>query len=59
MASIGQLLSRTFFWTYERGTWQYDLAVILILIFVLATPGRWFNEQPQTGVAPYPAKSSI
>jgi hypothetical protein len=56
MASIGQILSRTFFWTYERGTWQYDLAVILILIFVLATPGRWFNEQPQTGVAPYPGE---
>jgi hypothetical protein len=56
MAGIGQILNRTFFWTYERGTWQYDLAVILILIFVLATPAAWFNEQPQTGVAPYPGE---
>jgi hypothetical protein len=56
MASIGQILSRTFFWTYERGTWQYDLAVILILIFVLLTPPSWFHEQPQTGVAPYPGE---
>jgi hypothetical protein len=56
MAGIAQILSRTFFWTYERGTWQYDLAVILILIFVLATPNRWFHEQPQTGVAPYPGE---
>jgi hypothetical protein len=56
MASIGQILSKTFFWTYERGTWQYDLAVILILIFVLLTPTKWFNEQPQTGVAPYPGE---
>jgi hypothetical protein len=53
MAGIGQILSRTFFWTYERGTWQYDLAVILILIFVLLTPRRWFNEQPQVGVSAY------
>jgi hypothetical protein len=50
MASIAQFFSRTFFWTYERGTWQYDVAVILILIFVLLTPRRWFNEQPQVGV---------
>ena len=46
MASPGQILSRIFFWSYERGSWQYDLAVIAILIFVLLTPGRWFNDQP-------------
>ena len=56
MAGIGHILNRTFFWTYERGTWQYDLAVILILIFVLATPVSWFHEQPQTGVTPYPGE---
>jgi hypothetical protein len=56
MASIGQILSRTFFWTYERGTWQYDVAVVLILIFVLLTPGKWFNEQPQMGPTPYPGE---
>ena len=26
--------------------WQYDLAVGLILIFVLATPAHWFHDQP-------------
>ncbi len=56
MASIGQIFSRTFFWTYERGTWQYDLAVILILIFVLLTPRPWFHEQPQVGVTAYPGE---
>ena len=33
MASLGQILSRTFLWCYERGTWQYDIAVAVILIF--------------------------
>jgi hypothetical protein len=47
MASLGQILSKTFFWAYERGTWQYDLAVILILVFVLATPRHWFRDQPE------------
>jgi hypothetical protein len=50
MAGLGQFLHRVFFWSYERGTWQYDIAVILILLFVLATPTRWFRDQPQVGL---------
>ncbi|MGB2672120.1 MAG: hypothetical protein WA621_17345 [Candidatus Acidiferrum sp.] len=50
MASLGQILSKTFFWAYERGTWQYDAAVIVILVFVLATPRGWFHDQPQIGL---------
>jgi hypothetical protein len=49
MSSPGRILSRTFFWSYERGTWQYDVAVILILVFVLATPRHWFRDQPEGG----------
>jgi hypothetical protein len=50
MAGLGRILSRTFFWSYERGTWQYDIAVGLIVIFVLLTPRGWFRDQPQVGV---------
>jgi hypothetical protein len=50
MASLKTILARTFFWSYERGTWQYDLAVIVILIFVLATPPKWFRDEPQVGM---------
>src|SRR6266513_956062 len=49
MASLGQILARTLFWSYERGTWQYDVAVILILVFVLLTPRDWFRDLPQGG----------
>jgi hypothetical protein len=50
MASLKTILARTFFWSYERGTWQYDLAVIVIVIFVLATPPKWFRDEPQVGM---------
>jgi hypothetical protein len=50
MAGLDRVLYRTFFWSYERGSWQYDLAVILIVLFVVATPTRWFHDQPQVGV---------
>lgn len=59
MASPRQILSRTFFWAYERGTWQYDLAVAAILVFVLATPRAWFQDQPQVGVPAAPGQVQL
>jgi hypothetical protein len=50
MASLKTIVSRIFFWSYERTTWQYDVAVALILIFVLLTPHRWFRDQPEVGM---------
>jgi hypothetical protein len=38
---------RTLFWSYERGTWPYDLMVVVIVLFVLLTPRSWFHDQPQ------------
>ena len=37
----------TIFWSYERGSWPYDLVVIAIVIFVLLSPRRWFHDQSQ------------
>ena len=34
------------FWTYERGTWQYDLMVAAILAFVFLTPRSLFHDRP-------------
>lgn len=59
MASFGQILSRTFFWSYERGTWQYDVAVILILVFVLLTPRAWFRDKPQSGAPVTPGQVQL
>jgi hypothetical protein len=36
---------RTVFWSYERGTWPYDVAVVLIVVFVLLSPRSWFHDQ--------------
>jgi hypothetical protein len=49
MVGIGKALYRMFFWSYERGSWQYDVAVALILVFVF-TPKNWFHDQPQVGL---------
>jgi hypothetical protein len=54
MRTLWTILKRTVFWSYERGTWQFDLAVVAILVFVLLTPRRWFNDQPK----PRPSSAS-
>ncbi len=59
MASLGQILSKTFFWSYERGTWQYDVAVILILVFVLLTPRSWFRDKPESGEPAAPGQVQL
>ena len=50
MAPLTHILKKTFFWSYERGAWQYDIAVVLILVFVLLTPRGWFRDQPEIGM---------
>jgi len=39
-------LSRAIFWSYERGSWQYDIICGVILIFIFLTPRSWFHDRP-------------
>jgi hypothetical protein len=43
---IKLVVIRSVFWSYERGTWQYDLIVLAILCFIFLTPRRWFEDRP-------------
>lgn len=45
-SNIRLVISRSVFWAYERGTWQYDLIVIAILAFIFLSPRWWFNDRP-------------
>ncbi|HLG17167.1 MAG TPA: hypothetical protein VJH03_22135 [Blastocatellia bacterium] len=38
-------LKKILFWSYERGTWQYDILCVLILAFIFATPNSAFHKQ--------------
>ena len=35
------------FWSYRRGSWQYDVIVVLILAFIFLTPRNIFLDQPR------------
>jgi hypothetical protein len=47
MRKLWRGVVRTIFWSYERGSWPYDVMVIAIVVFVLLTPRHWFHDQPQ------------
>jgi hypothetical protein len=51
MRAVWQAFVRTLFWSYERGSWPYDLVVIVIILFVLVTPAKWFHDRPQAGAS--------
>ena len=45
--SAAQVLKSYFYWTYSRGSFNYDVMVTLILAFIFITPLVWdFGDQP-------------
>jgi hypothetical protein len=55
MRTLWKALVRTVFWSFERGTWPYDVAVALIVVFVLFSPRSWFHDRPPLGPPTSPA----
>lgn len=52
MRTVWRGLVRVVFWSYERGTWPYDVAVAIIVLFVLLSPRSWFNDRPAVSAMP-------
>jgi len=47
MNRIWLVIRRTVFWSYDRGTWQYDVLVVAIVLFVFLSPRSWYHDEPQ------------
>lgn len=56
MRKLWRGIVNTVFWSYERGSWPYDILVAVILIFLLVTPRHWFQDGPRPTV---PASSQV
>lgn len=50
MKIILTTLKKILFWSYERGSWQYDIMCVLILAFIFLSPHHIF----QSRVSPTP-----
>jgi hypothetical protein len=55
-------LKRFVLWDYARATWQYDVMVAIILVFIFFTPRELFRDQPRipraSNIAMLPAEHS-
>jgi hypothetical protein len=49
-AKIRRGIGAAFFWSYERGSWQYDVIVVVILAFIFLTPHAWFRHETNLGM---------
>lgn len=58
MRTLWRAIVRVLFWSYERGTWQYDLAVAGIVLFVLFSP-LYIHYSDQPSVGPPPASALV
>jgi hypothetical protein len=45
MSSALNTIRRIILWDYERGTWQYDVLVALIIGTVILVPGSFFGDR--------------
>ena len=52
MNRAGRFLYRVFFWTYQRGSWQWDLCCLFFLLVIFATPQDFLLEYSRTALAP-------
>ncbi len=54
------MLKRLILWDFPRGSWQYDIVVLLILAFMFLPPRDWFRDQPRipnaSGIAMLPSE---
>ena len=44
MKIILSTLKKILFWSYERGSWQYDVMCVLILAFIFLWPNNTFRN---------------
>jgi hypothetical protein len=49
MNLIFSTLKKVLFWSYERGSWQYDVMCAAILAFIFASPNGTFQTRTASG----------
>lgn len=50
------VVKKVLLWDYPRASWQYDVIVIAIVVFVFATPRSFFRDQPRV---PYSSQIAV
>ena len=57
MTIVLRTLKKILFWSYDRGTWQYDIMCVLILAFVFFAPNASFRNREAAAGTQSPGQS--
>ncbi len=49
---IGRFLIRVFYWSYSRGSWQWDIFCLFFLLVIFATPSSFLLEYTRHPLTP-------
>jgi hypothetical protein len=44
MSGLKYFFYRAFFWTYDRGSWQWDVSCLVFLIIIFTTPKDFLSH---------------
>src|SRR5205085_2010790 len=50
MKSIFVGIKNVLLWSYERGTWQYDLLCLLIISAIFLLPSKFFGDRDRVAI---------
>jgi hypothetical protein len=59
MKLILTTLKKVLFWSYERGSWQYDVMCVLILAFIFFAPNSVFHNHRSSAADDATAKPIV
>jgi hypothetical protein len=59
MSNLRRFFYRVFFWTYNRGSWQWDLMCLFFLVIIFGTPRDFLAKYSLHPMTPLEIRTSL
>lgn len=59
MRWLGRFFYRVLFWTYDRGSWQWDVSCLFFLVVIFTTPQDFLMNNTQNPLTPDQIRSLV
>jgi len=59
MNAVGRFLRAVFYWTYSRGSWQWDLYCLAIIAVIFSTPKDFLESYTQFPLTPDQIREAV
>lgn len=59
MNPIKHFLGAVFYWTYDRGSWQWEISCLVIILIIFATPQDFLQRYTNNPLTPDQIRSAV